>query len=392
MAEERNEKVTDPLAKRAETSRKVRKIVLITLGAMVLLIGGAVLYGYFYIQSAVSPVDASSEEVVEVEIPIGSTATGIGEILEDEGLIQNATIFRYYARYQNFTGFQAGNYELSKSMDMDDMMHALQDGVYMEEYAHTFIIPEGHQLEQIAVRIADETDYDEEDIMDVLTDDEWMEDLYEEYSFLEDDIFDSDVRYALEGYLFPAAYDFLEEDTPIEEMIESMLQRMAQVYESVQTDIVEENGDFGPAEELNVHEVLTLASIIEREAATAEDRRLISGVLHNRLEEGMRLEVDPTVAYAIGEHRYMTSFDDLETEDPYNTYRYGGLPPGPIASPGEDSIRSVFAPEESEYLFFYARFGGEVIYSNTYEEHNEVHQQYRDEWIEGQAEEDEEDS
>lgn len=187
------------------------------------------------------------------------------------------------------------------------MMHALQDGVYMEEYAHTFIIPEGHQLEQIAVRIADETDYDEEDIMDVLTDDEWMEDLYEEYSFLEDDIFDSDVRYALEGYLFPAAYDFLEEDTPIEEMIESMLQRMAQVYETVQTDIVEENGDFGPAEELNVHEVLTLASIIEREAATAEDRRLISGVLHNRLEEGMRLEVDPTVAYAIGEHRYMTS-------------------------------------------------------------------------------------
>ncbi|WP_238544825.1 endolytic transglycosylase MltG [Geomicrobium sp. JCM 19037] len=277
-------------------------------------------------------------------------------------------MFRYYARYQNFTGFQAGNYELSKSMDMDDMMHALQDGVYMEEYAHTFIIPEGHQLEQIAVRIADETDYDEEDIMDVLTDDEWMEDLYEEYSFLEDDIFDSDVRYALEGYLFPAAYDFLEEDTPIEEMIESMLQRMAQVYESVQTDIVEENGDFGPAEELNVHEVLTLASIIEREAATAEDRRLISGVLHNRLEEGMRLEVDPTVAYAIGEHRYMTSFDDLETEDPYNTYRYGGLPPGPIASPGEDSIRSVFAPEESEYLFFYARFGGEVIYSNTYED------------------------
>ncbi|WP_238544921.1 hypothetical protein [Geomicrobium sp. JCM 19039] len=108
MAEEPHEKVTDPLAKRAETSRKVRKIVLITLGAMVLLIGGAVLYGYFYIQSAVSPVDASSEEVVEVEIPIGSTATGIGEILEDEAYTKcnNLSILRPISELHRFSSWQ----------------------------------------------------------------------------------------------------------------------------------------------------------------------------------------------------------------------------------------------------------------------------------------------
>ncbi|MBM7633893.1 endolytic transglycosylase MltG [Geomicrobium sediminis] len=390
MTEESKEPV-DAVSRQVETARKVRKIVVIALISIVLLVAVVILSGYVYLQSAVSAMDEEDESTVEVEIPIGSSTMGIGQILEEEGLITNATFFRYYARYQNYSGFQAGNYELNRAMDLEEIMTSLQDGVYMEEYAFTFVIPEGLQLEQIGERIAAETDYDEEEVLDVLMDEDFSEQLLEEYPLLTEEVQDDDVRYALEGYLFPASYDFLSEDTPVEEFIEAMVARMAQIYETIVQDYSEEEGIEGPAAELSVHEVLTLASIIEREAATAEDRRLISGVLHNRLEEGMRLEVDPTVAYAIGEHRYMTSYDDLETDNPYNTYRFSGLPPGPIASPGEDSIRAVFEPTDSEYLFFYARFGGEVIYSETYEEHNEVHQQYRDEWIEGQADDEEDD-
>jgi UPF0755 protein len=197
---------------------------------------------------------------------------------------------------------------------------------------------------------------------------------------LTDDILQEDIRYPLEGYLFPARYDFMEEQPSIETVVEAMLN-------GTQTVINEFASEFEESE-YTVHELLTLASIIEREAQKAEDRYLISGVLYNRLDKGMRLQVDPTVSYAIGEHRYMTSYADTEVDSPYNTYRYAGIPIGPIASPGKDSIRASLLPEKTEALYFYARYNGEVIYNETFEEHNRTVQMYREEWVKGQNEED----
>lgn len=366
-------------AEKVDRARVVRKIVAIALVVIVVLLMTAIIIGYFYVKSALGPVDKNNEEIVEVTIPIGSSSSQIGRILADSGIIKNASFFKYYVRYKNESGFQAGDYQLSKAMSIDDIVDELKEGRVHQEPELIFTIPEGLWLEDIAETIAKNTEHPKEEILTVLNDRDYLADLMEAYPVLSEDILKEQIRYPLEGYLFPARYDFLEKNVSIETIVESMLKQTNEVVANVQKE--------GSAENYSTHELLTLASIIEREAKTTEDRYLISGVLFNRLEKGMPLQVDPTVAYAIGEHRYMTSLTDLEVNSPYNTYKNKGIPPGPIASPGKDSIEAAFAPEKTDALYFYARYNGEVIYSKTYEEHNRVHQQYRQEWIDARKEE-----
>ncbi|WP_017728595.1 endolytic transglycosylase MltG [Halalkalibacterium ligniniphilum] len=366
---------------RVSQAKVVRKIVFFCVIALVLIVGILGISGFLYVQGALNPMDEEDTEVIEVTIPIGSSTTKIGSILEEEGLIQSGTFFRYYVRYQNETGFQAGDYGLSRSMSLDEIIEELKEGRVLEEPELVFTVPEGLWLEDIASIIAEETGHDIDAVMETLNDREYLEGLIAQYHVLTDDILQEGIRYPLEGYLFPARYDFMEAEPSIEAVIEAMLSRTEAVVG--QYEELLEQSDY------TIHEILTLASIIEREAQTSEDRYKISGVLHNRLQRGMMLQVDPTVAYAIGEHRYMTTYADTREDSPYNTYRYEGIPIGPIASPGQDSIEAVLRPEETNYLFFYARFNGEVLYSETYEEHNAIHQRYRDEWVEGQQQEEE---
>ncbi|QDI93207.1 endolytic transglycosylase MltG [Salicibibacter halophilus] len=365
---------------KAMNARMVRRIVFWIVLALVILAIIGLVSGYFYVRAAVSPMDEQDDSEVEVEIPGGSSMRDIGERLEGEDLISDSTFFHYYSRWQNASGLQAGIYELNRSMDLDEILDTMQEGPHREAYAISYTVPEGLWLEDIAATISEASPHGIDEVVDVLDNEDYVEGLIEEHELLSEEMLDDAIRYPLEGYLFPATYEFLDEEVSVEWMAESMLQQTFDVYEQVAGEADGEHAD-------DLHEVLTLASIVEREAQTEEDRRLIAGVLFNRLDEGMPLEVDPTVAYAQGEHLYMTSLEDIEIDDPFNTYQNDGLPPGPIASPGEDSIRAVFEPEDTEYLFFYARVTGEVIYSQTYEEHQEVHETYRDEWIEAQEEE-----
>jgi len=336
---------------------------------------------YFYMKNTLGPVDQENPEEVQVTIPIGSTANQIGTILEAEGLVKNGTLFRYYVRYKNESGFQAGDYKLSTAMTMDELIAALKEGRILQDPELVFTVPEGRWLPDVAKIIARETNHSEEEVMDLLTDRDYIETLINQYSMLTDDILNEDIHYALEGYLFPARYDFMEKQPTIETIVEEMLKRT----QAVLTEFASEIED----SEYSIHEILTLASIIEREAQKSEDRYTISGVLYNRLEKDMMLQVDPTVSYALREHRYMTSYADLNVDSPYNTYRYRGIPIGPIANPGKDSIRAALNPEETSAIYFYARFGGEVIYNETYEEHNRAVQQYRQEWVDGQSSDEE---
>ncbi|RSL31582.1 endolytic transglycosylase MltG [Salibacterium salarium] len=367
-----------PLMEKEKQAKVVRKIIFITLAILVVVIAAVSIGGYLYISSALEPADEQSDESINIEIPIGSNAAAIGEILEEEGVIKNGTIFQYYVRYNNESGFQAGEYELSPSMDIDQIIQELKEGIVEQEYAISFIIPEGTWYEDIVSTISEETQHEESEIRTQLQEEEYVEELIEQYNILTEDILADDIRYPLEGYLFPTKYNFLEEDVEITTIIERMIERTQENMVKF-SEQVEEN-------DYSIHEILALASIVEREAREQEDRPRIAGVLYNRLDEGMRLEVDPTVSYAVGEHNYMTSNEDLESESPYNTYRFEGFPPGPIASPGTPSVEAVLNPEESEDLYFYARHNGEVIYNETYEEHREVQEQYRSEWIEAQEE------
>lgn len=384
VSDQNKDEQLDKYAEKVRRAKVVRKIVLICVAIIFLIFISAVTFSYLYIKSAMGPVDAQSTEIVNVEIPIGSSSTSIGRILEEEGVIKNGTFFRYYVRYKNESGFQAGKYELTKAMNLDEIIDELKEGLMMQEADLMFTIPEGLWLENTARLIAKNTDHTEEEIMETLSNEEYLEELIERYSVLTEDILRDGIRHPLEGYLFPARYDFVGEDISIETIIEAMIER---------TDkIVAKYMSYYPDHPYTVHETLTLASIIEREAQKEEDRYTISGVLYNRLDRNMRLQVDPTVAYAIGEHLYMTSFADLRVDSPYNTYMYAGIPIGPVANPGEASIKAAFEPEETEYIYFYARYGGDVLYSVTYEEHNQNVQKYRHEWAEArQAEENKED-
>ncbi|WP_062049940.1 endolytic transglycosylase MltG [Bacillus sp. JCM 19034] len=367
---------------RAIQARIVRRIVFFTFLGLIIIGAIAGVSAYAYITNALSPVDENSPKEIEVTIPIGSTSNHIGTILEEEGLVRNGTIFRYYVRYKNESGFQAGDYRLNTGMTMDEIIDSLKDGTVMQEPELTFTIPEGLWLEHMIEIIANETEHKVEDIEEVVHDKEYVSTLIEQYDMLTEVVLDNDIRYPLEGYLFPARYDFMVENPSIEEITEAMLDRTQAILDNLGEEMDEL--------ELTPHEVLTLASIIEREAQESEDRYIISGVLHNRLERGMKLEVDPTTAYAIGEHLYMTSIEDTRFESPYNTYVVEGIPIGPIASPGQDSIEAAVRPEITEALYFYARYGGKVIYSETYEEHLKARDQYRHEWIEAMKQEDEE--
>ncbi|MBM7097187.1 endolytic transglycosylase MltG [Bacillus sp. H-16] len=363
--------ISGKLIEKQKEASLVRKIVLICFVVILLSVVGAAAGTYVYITNAIGPVDEEAEEATSVEIPIGSSTSGIGNILESEGLISNATIFRYYVRYKNEGGFQAGEYELSPSMDMDEIIAALKEGRVYQDYEFSFTIPEGRWLETIINHIAENTEHEYDEFMELLSDEDYLRELIDEYAMLDEEILeDDDIRHPLEGYLFPARYDFTEENPEMEEILTTMLDRTQGILANMADEI--------EASEYTVHEILSMASIIEAESIGDEERETISGVIHNRLEDDMPLQMDPTIAYAQNKHISRTTRDDTQTDHPYNTYVNRGLTPGPINNPGQNSIIAALNPEDHDYLYFYHSEDGQSFFSETYSDHQDVLREHRD--------------
>ncbi len=372
MSDERNIKdpkrdkkqlITEKLIEQQKEARIVRKIVFITAIVAVLLIGAVGGGGYYYIKEAMKPVEENSKKTIDVSIPIGSSTTGIGQILEDKGVIRDARVFKYYVKFKNEAGFMAGDYKMKPSMTLPEIITSLKTGKVMQDVVMKITIPEGKQLKQIAGIIAEKTQQDEEEVFKQLNDKEFIKKMMEKYpDVLTEEILKENVKYPLEGYLFPATYPFYSEKPTIEEIVTVMLTKTKKVL-----------GDFrGQMEEkeMSTHELMTMASLIEEEATEKADRDKIASVFYNRLEDGMMLQTDPTVLYAHGEHKERVYYKDLEIDDPYNTYKIKGLPPGPIANPGVMSIEAALAPADTDDLYFLATSTGDVLFSKTLDEHN----------------------
>lgn len=356
--------VRQKMIERQSEARLVRKIVLIIAVILVITVGAIAGVGYFYIKSAIQPVDPDNKKEKIVEIPIGSSSTGIGKILENNGIIKDARIFKYYVKFKNETGFMAGEYTLNPSMTIPEIINSLKTGKLQEELVFKLTIPEGKQLEQIAGIIAEKTNRSAPEVMKQLNDPSMIKSLMGKYpDLLTEDILDKDIKYPLEGYLFPATYSFYKENPTIEEIITPMLDKTVDVLDEYRI-AMEERG-------FSVHELLTISSLIEEEATEKVDRNKIASVFYNRMETGMPLQTDPTVLYAQGEHKDKVLYKDLEIDSPYNTYKYPGLTPGPIANAGVVSIEAALVPDESDFLYFLATSTGEVLFSKTLEEHNQ---------------------
>ncbi|RZT22237.1 endolytic transglycosylase MltG [Fictibacillus sp. BK138] len=357
-----------------ENKKKKRtKSIILTIIALflaVIVLAAGILY--FYYNKNIGAFDSANQEKFTVEIPIGSSTANIGKELEDKGIINSGQFFKIYTRVKGEGDFQAGVYQLSPSMNLTEIIAALKEGKLFKKPELTLTIPEGFNVPQIAGEISARTGYEKEEILKVMTDKAFLKELQEKYKNIPDDIYKEGLYYPLEGFLFPATYEFDKKKPELKEIVDKMVEQSSTVIAKFENDIKKSG--------YSLFEMITLASLIEEESQREDDRKKISGVFHNRLEQNMKLDSDPTVKYARKDFDVQVLYEHLEVDSPYNTYRYKGIPIGPIASPGEKSIEAALKPVKMEELFFYARPNGEVIYTKTLQEHNAVYKKYRDEW------------
>lgn len=359
----------DNLTARGNEAKTVRKIVSIILVmiTLILFIGG--ISGYIYIKSALQPVDPDNKKDIHVEIPMGASSSTIGKILEENNIIKDSRIFRIYTKVKNQSDFQAGEYDFTQAMTFDEIIESLKEGRIMKKAIHRVTIPEGKSINEIAKIYEEKLGIKQKKFLDIVNDPKYIQTLIEKYpNLLSDEITNPDIRSPLEGYLFAATYDFYEEDVKVEAIIEQMLDKSKKVISKYLDEI--------SAKDMTVHEMLTMASIVEKEAKNAKQRKRISSVFYNRLQADMKLQTDPTVLYAIGKHKKKVLYKDLEIESPYNTYQNKGIPVGPISNFSENSLQAAIDPEKTDYLYFLHDEDGNIHYAETHDEHIKLKQEY----------------
>lgn len=365
--------------KQDKTAKRIVSIVMFVLLLTLLITGGV---GYTWVKSGLEPIDTKETKAIQVEIPEGSSTLDIGKILVDKKLIKNATIFNYYSKIKSYNNFQSGFYNLKQNMSVDDIAKALQESgtpTPQKEVAGKILVVEGYTLTQIATAITnntktedknDKTPFTSDQFMATVTNQDFINRMVATYPklFASLPAADSGAVYQLEGYLFPAVYEYTE-DTTIEALIEQMIAtmdaRLQPYYETI------------ASKHFTVNEVLTLASLVEKEASTDEDRRNISSVFINRINANMPLQSNIAILYAQGKLGQETTLAedtaiDTSIESPYNIYWTPGLMPGPVDSPSLSAIEAVINAHLTDYLYFVADVTtGKVYYANNFEEHNQ---------------------
>jgi len=292
-----------------------------------LIVAVILLSVFFVYQGIYYPIEPGSDETVMFLVKKGEGAKEISINLKKQGLIRYSSLFRIYALIEDKAEeLKAGEYQLSFSMNVPEIVNKLASG---DRIKKIITIIEGWTIKDIA-------------------------------NYLEVEELDSD----LEGYLFPDTYEISPEDG-IEEIIEKML---ANFDKKLTLELREEITSQGKT----IHEIVIMASLVEKEVMIFEDKKIVSGILWKRIESNMPLQVDATITYITGRKSTEILKEELEIDSPYNTYKYKGLPFGPICNPGMESILAAIYPETSEYWFYLSTPEGETIFSKTLKEHSET--------------------
>lgn len=358
-------------AERRKEDRVVRKIVYILTIGILIVAGILAISGYNYVSAGLKPLDKNDKKLVQVEVPSGSSNRQIGDILEEGEVIRDGMVFNFYTKFKNLTNFQAGYYQFSPNMTLDQISKELQQGGSAEplDDASKLTVPEGYDVDKIASLVAKKTDFKKEDFIKVMKDDKFFEQLKTQYPDLLTDAGNAkDVRYRLEGYLFPATYN-VHKNRSLEDLVTQMVDTTNQILTPYYSQIKEKG--------LNVQEVMTLASLVEKEGVTQSDRKKIAQVFFNRIEAQMPLQSDISILYALGEHKEVVTIKDTEVDSPYNLYTNTGYGPGPFDNPSQEAILAVLDPTENDYIYFVADIStGKVYYAKTYEEHMELVEKY----------------
>lgn len=366
--------------KRNKNNRRAGRIARNIIVLLILILSLAGFFGYRYVSDAVGAKDVKSTKFISVEIPENSGSSYIGQLLESAGVIKSGKVFNYYTKFKNISNLKSGYYNLQPSMTMDEIIEALQkkgSDKPQEPSLGTVLVKEGYTIEQIAKAVEvnssakkgkhSSTGFKAKDFLKLMKDDVFLTKMKAKYPTLLANLpKDTDAKYVLEGYLFPATYN-IHDDTTVESLAEEMLSTM-DTYLSPYYATISSSAH-------NVNEILTLASLVEKEGATDDDRKNIASVFYNRLDSDMALQSNIAVLYALGKLGQETTLKEDATIDTnidslYNDYVHKGLMPGPVDSPSLSAIEAVINPSSTKYMYFVADVStGNVYFAESYEEH-----------------------
>jgi UPF0755 protein len=328
-------------------SKRIAPGVVLFLLVVVVSLGG------WFLHFVTTAASGEKTESVTVVITKGTTLQGINEKLAEYGLVAEDIRFLFLARYLGVaTKLQAGEFALHRGQTPTELLQELASAKSIQ---HPVTIPEGLVIDEIAEIFAADGWCDKDEFNRLARDPEFLKSLQlEQYP-------------SLEGYLYPDTYYLTREGYSAADLIRMQVRRFFSVWDEVAK---EKNS------ELSSFEILTLASMVEKEAGNAEERPVIAGVFMNRLARGMRFQSDPTVMYGIENFSGHLSKTDLRTPTPYNTYTVERFPAGPICNPGKDSIYGVLHPEKTDYLYFVSKGNGQHYFSKNLREHNRAVYKY----------------
>lgn len=369
-------------------SKKLGGKIIAIVVLVLFVVGGATGFlGYRYVKSEIQPYSLTDKSTKAIDIPIGAASKEIGQILEKNHIIKNATAFQYYTKLKSLTGFKSGFYNLSPSMTLTEIAKTLQVGGTekpVEPVLGKITIPEGYTIDQMAEKISDnvltksekdKTPFTKEEFLKVVTDSAFIEKMKTTYPELFESLpaSDSGVKYQLEGYLFPATYEYTKKSTMasvVEQMIAVMNQNLQTYYATIK------------AKNQTVNEILSIAALTEKEANNDADRRNVAQVFYNRMNVGMTLGSNISILYAEGKLGQKTTLAEdaavnTSLDSPFNLYLHQGYGPGPVTSPSLSAIKAAVEPTDNNDLYFVADVTtGKVYFSETQAEHDANVQKY----------------
>ncbi len=334
----------------------IAKMMIIFVAIIIIMI-----CGFYRLQ--IRPM-AKEGEAVSFIVEQGDTWYSISSKLYEKGLIRSPKFYKVYIKLFSPGNLEAGEYSISKSMSLPEIMDVLESTASNPNIVK-ITFKEGYNMRAIAKTIADNTVNKEEDVFNTLKDSEYISSLIEKYWFLDNSITKQEIYYPLEGYLFPATYE-VDKTKDVKLIFNAMLDKMDEELSKYKEDIQKSN--------YSVHQLLTLASIVELEAGNASDRGDVAGVFNNRVKNNWTLGSDVTTYYAlkIDDFTYSLTNTELATCNKYNTRStcFNGLPIGPISNPGDESIKASVYPTDTKAYYFVADCSGKTYLSSTYNEHN----------------------
>lgn len=336
------------------------KSAIRTVLIIILLLAAAGGGGAWYIWNGMQPVEPAGPAVT-FTIEKGMGSAEIADLLEQNGIIRKSLFFKGYLKWtKEGSSFKAGTYIAKPGDSYDELIARLNAGDVVKEETVVFTIPEGYTAEQIAKKLAEAWNQDAATFLEIMDTGAGLKGI---------DILgipqDKNLRHRLEGYLFPETYELAKDSTP-QEVVEALLDQFQKKLDTIPDwqQKLETRG-------LSLHELLTVASLVEREVVVDSERPLVAGVIYNRLKKEQKLEIDATVQYLLNKQKERLLYKDLEVDNPYNTYKNIGLPSGPISNPGLESIQAALEPEASEYYFYVTKKDGTQghLFAKTYKEH-----------------------